>query len=372
MKICTITCHDVYNHGASLQAYALMTYLEKCGNDVKIIDYKPDYLSNHYKLFIITNQKWKKNILTKIIYLTLKFPERIIDLKRKRAFDKFTKKYLKLTDRRFISNNDIKENLPEADLYICGSDQIWNSIHKNGRDPAFYLDFVPNNKIKASYAASIATDSISDEYKKMVKSKVERLDAVGIREKSGVKIIKELGIEKAVQVMDPVFLLNMDEWNEIGRENFNENYLLVYDFDKSSLIEKIALDIAKEKSYKIYAINSDSPKYANKSFRFSNPEKFVSLIRNAKFIVSNSFHAVVLSLIYNKQFVIINRTEEINTRMRDLLEDMNLKDRLVKEEYDLKNILAIIDYTKVNKRLEIKIENSKKYLKNLQNSELRS
>ncbi|MFR7994688.1 MAG: polysaccharide pyruvyl transferase family protein [Clostridium sp.] len=371
MKICTITCHDVYNHGASLQAYALMTYLKKCGNYVKIIDYKPDYLSNHYKLSIIANPKWEKNILTKIIYLTLKFPRRLIDLRRKRAFDKFTNKYLQLTDRRFTSNNDIRKNLPQADIYICGSDQIWNSLHKNGRDPAFYLDFVPDSKIKASYAASIATDSIANEYKKMVKSKVERLDAVGIREKSGVKIIKELGIEKAVQVMDPVFLLSADEWNEIGIETFNDDYILVYDFDKSSLIQKIALDIAKEKSYKIYTINSDNHKYSDKSFRFSSPEKFVSLVRDAKFVVSNSFHAVVLSLIYNKQFAIINRTEAINTRMRDLLEDMNLKDRLVNEEYKLNDILATIDYTKVNKILEIKIEESKKYLENLQSCELR-
>ena len=72
MKIKTITCHDVYNSGASLQAYALMKYLEEKGNEVEIIDYKPDYLSNHYKLWAITNPKYEKNIILKIIYLILK------------------------------------------------------------------------------------------------------------------------------------------------------------------------------------------------------------------------------------------------------------------------------------------------------------
>src|ERR1700730_10319334 len=97
MKICTITCHDVYNHGASLQAYGLMKYLKDCGHDVEIINYKPDYLSNHYKIFSINSPKWEKNVIARLIYLTLKFPSRLIDLKRKKAFDRFKSKYLILT-----------------------------------------------------------------------------------------------------------------------------------------------------------------------------------------------------------------------------------------------------------------------------------
>ena len=101
MRICTITCHDVYNHGASMQAYALMKYLSKCGHDVKIIDYKPEYLSNHYNMWSINNPKWERNIVTKSIYLTLKFPERLISRKRKKSFDDFKNKYLNITDKRY-------------------------------------------------------------------------------------------------------------------------------------------------------------------------------------------------------------------------------------------------------------------------------
>ena len=223
MKICTITCHDVYNHGASLQAYALMTYLKNKGNDVEIIDYKPDYLSGHYKLFSIDNPKWERNILTKVIYLSLKIPYKIPGLKRKKEFDKFTKKYLNITGKRYISNEELKADMPKADAYLCGSDQIWNSFYKNGRDKAFYLDFVPDNKIKASYAASFATDFIEDKYKEIVRSNVSRLDGVGVREISGVKILHDLGIENAINVLDPVFLLDKDEWDKIGTINLNEN-----------------------------------------------------------------------------------------------------------------------------------------------------
>lgn len=370
MKICTITCHDVYNHGASLQAYALMKYLENRGNSVEIIDYKPDYLSEHYNLFSIDNSKWKKNILTKSIYLALKIPYKIPSLKRKKEFDKFTQKYLKITNKRYTSNDELKSDIPKADVYLCGSDQIWNSLHKNGRDKAFYLDFVPDDKIKAAYAASFATDSIEEKYQDMVKQNVSRLDAIGVREISGVKILNKLGIDRAVNVLDPVFLLDKNEWSKIGRESFNDKYILVYDFDKNPLIEKLAKDIANKSGYKIYTINNYKSGYEKRSFRFSGPETFVSLIRNSEFVISNSFHAVAFSIIYEKQPVIVNRTEAINTRMRDLLKDIGLEHRLINSfNYDIDKILVKIDYKCVMEKLRKKITLSKKYLDNVLNTD---
>ena len=366
MKICTITCHDVYNHGASLQAYALMTYLIKQGNDVEIIDYKPEYLSGHYRLFSIDNPKWEKNILTKFIYLSLKVPYKIPGLKRKKEFDKFTKRYLNITNKRYTSNEELKYKIPEANVYLCGSDQIWNSLHKNGRDKAFYLDFVPENKVKAAYAASFATDSIEDKYKEMVKSNVSRLDGVGVREISGVKILHDLGIKNAINVLDPVFLLDKNEWNKIGSEVFNEKYILVYDFDNNPLIEKLTKDIANKNGYKIYTISHYKSGYEDRSFRFSGPETFVSLVRDSKFVISNSFHAVVFSIIYEKQVVIVNRTESINTRMRDLLQELGLGNRLIKDKnYNLDELIKEIRYTKVKQILNEKIKFSKKYLEEI-------
>ncbi|MBY0007040.1 polysaccharide pyruvyl transferase family protein [Priestia aryabhattai] len=362
MKICTITCHDVYNHGASLQAYGLMKHLMKCGYEVEIIDYKPDYLSNHYNLLDINNPKWEKSVVTKLIYLTLKIPGRVRGLNRKKSFDRFTSRYLKLTELRFTSNEELKKNLPCADAYLCGSDQIWNTLHRNGKDPAFYLDFVPYEKIKASYGASFATDTISDKYKPIVKERVERLDGVGVREQSGVEILRELNINTAVNVVDPVFLLDQEEWNYIGTREFKEKYILIYDFDNSDLIKKMAKQIGKEKGYKIYTINQSKLKYADKYYIFDGPETFVSLVRNAQYVISNSFHAAVFSIIYEKDFVIINRKEAINTRMRDLLDDLKLDHRLVNEDYKLNQLLEKVNYEESKRILNKKIELSKHYL----------
>ena len=114
---------------------------------------------------------------------------------------------------------------------------------------------------------------------------------------------------------------------------------IVYDFDKSLVIEALAKEISKKKGYKIYTINVDKPKYADKCFNLDGPETFVSLVKNAQFVISNSFHAAVFSLVYEKDFVIVNRTESINTRMRDLLSSLTIGDRLIGKDYDInKNI----------------------------------
>ncbi len=362
MKICTITCHDVYNHGASLQAFALMKYLQNCGHEVEIIDYKPDYLSNHYNLLSINNPRWNRNMLYKSIYLSLKIPERLLSLRRKRSFDKFKSKYLKITKRKYCSNNDLKDDLPPADAYICGSDQIWNSLHRNGRDPAFYLDFAPESSIKLSYAASFATDSILDEYRAMIKERVAKLDGISVRERSGLEILQGLDIRDAVNVVDPVFLLDREDWDCIGRRQFNEKYILVYDFDNSNLIKNIAEAISKEKGYRIYSINSGKLRYANRYFHYDAPDVFVSLIRDAQFVLSNSFHAAVLSIIFKKNFAIVNRTESINTRMRDLLEDLGLEERLINVKYSVQDLLKEIEYRDSFKILKEKIILSKEYL----------
>lgn len=364
MKICTITCHDVYNHGASLQAYALMKHLENNGHSIHIIDYKPDYLSNHYSLSAINNPKWEKNIFVKIIYLLLKLPGRMIALKRKREFDRFTAEFLQLTPKCYSSNQELKNSPPIADAYICGSDQIWNSLHKNGRDPAFYLDFVPESRKKVSYAASFATESILDEYKCFVNDKVNNLDWVSVREKSGVAILNDLGINHAFNVLDPVFLLSKDDWNLIAKSGYSGKYVLVYDFDNNNLIKKLALEIAAKTGMRIYSISPFKNNYADKSFKYAGPRTFIALIRDASFVISNSFHAAVFSVIYKKNFAIVNRTENINTRMQDLLDDLHLNEQLINDSYNLDDILKPIDYFETDKIIEEKIGFSKQFLTN--------
>ena len=361
MRIKTITCHDVYNHGASLQAYALQTYLESMGHSVEIIDYKPDYLSRHYLLWSVDNPIFDKPFI-KQLYLMAKLPGRLVALKRKKVFDAFTKLYLKRTACRYYSNEELKANPPHADVYIAGSDQIWNTLFQNGRDAAFYLDFAPKEAKRISYGASFATEDVVEEYKPFVRKMLQNFDVISIRERCSLSLLASLGREDGIAVCDPVFLLSKEQWNEVASHTHEkERYLLVYDTEHSAKIQEIAQQIAKEKNLKIYNISGFRLGYVDKDMWASSPLDFVQLIRDADYVVSNSFHATAFSLIYERDFCVVNRSEGINERMKSLLMSYNIVGRLV-TSYSA-SLLNPIDYRVVNPLLQKDINDSKEFLK---------
>lgn len=364
MKIKTITCHDVYNLGASLQAYALLHYLENKGHDVEIIDYKPDYLSRHYKLWIVANPIYDKPII-KQLYLLAKLPGRLWALKRKKVFDNFTTKYLKLT-KRYNSYEELKANPPIADCYIAGSDQIWNTLFQNGRDAAFYMDFGTANTKRISYAASFATPKIVPEYKEFVSNKLKGINAISIREKTSLPLLTELGRQDGIAVCDPVFLLSKHEWNDtLEKEHLSscisEKYVLVYLTDKGPQIEQIAQTIKQNTGWQIYSVGANKAKCADKSFINAGPLDFVRLIRDAQFVISNSFHATAFSLIMGTKFCVVNRIDNINERMKSILTDYNLSNRLVTEYND--NLLHDLNLEELEINLKMMVDISKNWLK---------
>ncbi|MBP0902470.1 polysaccharide pyruvyl transferase family protein [Mariniflexile gromovii] len=369
MKIKTITCHEVYNHGASLQEHALLKYLENLGHDAETIRYKPSYFdSDKFSLWEVSSPKFESNIIFKVFYILAKLPSRLIALKRKKSFDDFSSKYINATKQSYKSNEQLSKNLPYADAYICGSDQIWNSFFENGKDPAFYLDFVPDNKLKISYAASFAIDTLEDSIKKFVSEQVNKINYISVRETSGLKILAELNITDTTQVLDPVFLLPAKYWHDTFVNEISEKYILIYDFDSNPSLKKMALTLAKTNKLKIYTVNRNI-NYADTNFWLKGPEYFLSLLANAQFVISNSFHAVAFSLIFEKQFLVVNRLENINTRMRDLLALLNISDLLISDPNDPNiSIQPISSYEPINKELEASIARSKLFLQKALNS----
>lgn len=362
MKINTITCHDVYNLGASLQAYALQTYLEECGHEVRIIDYKPPYLSGHYKLWGVANPVFDKPIL-RFAYNIAKLPYRLAGLKRKKVFDDFTQRYLRLTPR-YHSNEELKRNPPEANAFIAGSDQIWNTLFPNGRDAAFYLDFVPKGKRRISYAASFATSSVEDRFRPFVESALQGLHKVSIRERISLPLLASLGRKDGVAVCDPVFLLPANEWEELIKPENNsvvqDKYVLVYDFEHSPQVRDIARRIAQEWECKIFSVGAFREKYATKNFVNAGPLDFLALMKNARFVISNSFHATAFSLIFRRPFCVVNRSDGINERMKSLLEDYGLEKRIV-ADYN-SSLFDDVDWHQMQDALDKDIACSKSFL----------
>lgn len=357
MKIKTITCHDVYNVGASLQAYALSEYLRQQGHDVKIIDYKPNYLSKRYNFKAVDNPKFEKSFFLKTIYLILKFPKRLHELPGKKNFDKFRKTYLHLTER-YNSLDELKKKPPLADLYIAGSDQIWNTLFHNGKDGAFYLEFVPKGAKKASYAASFATEEIVPGWEMQVKCWLKNLDKISVREKSSIALLKKLGIEGCA-VLDPAFLLIEDQWKQLIKCTEAPEGVFVYDFDHNEFMKKISI-LAKEKTNS--SIISFFPvEYADENLQYPGPLEFLQTIYNSKIVISNSFHATVFSLIFHKEFFVVKRNENINLRMMDLLKLVGLEDRMVSTEKEFE-LVKPIDWGKVDYVLKEERDKSIEYL----------
>jgi len=362
MKINTITCHRVFNHGASLQQLALLHHLQSLGHNVQTINYQPNYLADHYRYTGVPSPKFKNNVIFRLLYIVAKFPERLNNRKRREAFDAFEKKYIPQTKKLYRTNEQLKDNLPEADAYICGSDQIWNTLFENGKDPAFYLDFVPNNKLKISYAASFATENINNDIKNFVEEKVKAIDCISVRESSGLKILENLGIENVTHVTDPVFLLSKEDWEKkfITKEIENKHYILVYDFDNNPLIKEYALYLKEKKGFEIVAL-SPKIKYADRYYWSIGPDKFLNLLHKSSFVLANSFHATAFSFIFEKQCLIFNRNTGINTRMRDFLQEYGLLKRMVLD-FNENIIDDIIDYSEIKPQLQKNILKSKSFL----------
>ncbi len=359
MKIKTITCHHVYNHGAYLQAYALVTYLRMIGHEASIIDYRPKYLSQHFKLW--TNSNFDR-IGLGWLYNLAKMPYRIIALRRKKVFDKFYTKFMPVDGTRYNNSEELKNTPPTADAYIAGSDQIWNTSFINGTDPAFYLDFGNKETKRISYAASFATDSLKPGTEKFVKSKLSNFDHISVRESSGTKILQDLGYN-GTEVMDPIFLLTTDDWNKLTPSlGLIGNYILIYDFERSNAIKTIALRLKKSFGLKIYSIGPYRLNYADRCFINRDPTSFVSLVKNAKYVISNSFHGTAFSLLYHKDFFVVKRQDGLNTRMKDFLFKFRLESRLIDINISDENLVKPINYEEISSLIENQTLQSKAFI----------
>lgn len=362
MKIKTITCHNVYNYGASLQSYALMSFLEHKGHDVEIIDYMPEYIRRNLSLWAI-GPRWNKNIFVRLAFYCYVVPIRLLQFQSRKKFDDFSRRYYHLT-RRYESFDELKRDCPIADVYFCGSDQIWNPEIQNGLDPAFYIDFAPSDSIMASYAASFSVSHINDEYRPFIKSLIEHLDFISVRELTGVSIIESLGVTKQVfHVVDPVFLLESSQWFKMTYQPTYSNYILVYDQEDSADIKSIAKSIAKTTNKIIVAFKDLYPRgYADIQIKYAGPIDFISLIAHSDVVITNSFHCSAFSIIFEKDFYVVPRThQKVNSRMVDLLRILGIEGHIIHHYEDIASAVNI-DYKQAHARLNSLRTESENYI----------
>lgn len=329
MKIYTLTCHDVYNYGASLQAYALQKYLILQGHDAEIIDYKPDYLNTKYRLswYVQTSsphfRRCRGNRLFRAMYVLKRYILEHRTISRRLAFDQFTKKYLKLTTE-YSNYIELCQNPPCGDIYIVGSDQVWNNDPLlNGWDAAFFLRFGTNNTRRISYAASFGS---TKECPDIMQDWIKTLDAVSIREESSFSLLKDAGIIAEI-VCDPVFLLSKEEWiSNLTLRYAPQDYVLIYNLSGNNhTMIRQAKKLAAKRNLKIHYIATEHKLRGVQNIKGVGPKNFLEEILNAAYIFSDSFHATAFSLIFNKRFFAYSfKTERASQRIKGLLEQLQL------------------------------------------------
>lgn len=352
MKIKIITCSRAYNLGAVLQTYALQTYLSYLNHDVEVIDYNPEYFRRSVSYTYMGSYKNKGSLL-KLGYILYKAPQRFID---HNIYKSFLKKYIRKTEE-YQSFEELCEARLIADVFICGSDQIWCPTKPTGKDDAMYLHFVKNAK-KISYAASFGETFVEKDFSDSLKARLNDFSNISVRESSGVNILKSIGIY-SVQVLDPIFLLSTRHWDEFSRSSNRykqyDNYVLVYPMSVSDIkfIVDVARKIARETNSAVVVIGKTRKEQGGYSkVNNATPQDFVSLIKHSTCVVTNSFHATAFSIHFNKDFVVCGKDATPNPRIKSLLELTHLSERYITNVDIHESVLKKIRYELVKPILE--------------------
>lgn len=352
MNIKIITCHYAYNYGAVLQTYALYTYLKLEGHNVQVINYRPWY----YK-----GSTSSKNIFRRLLRKILRVPDNI---KSEKVFYDYLKQNIKMSAEYSSYKELLSANL-KSDLFIAGSDQIWNTNLPNGKDLAFYLDFVKSGK-RVAYAASLGMDSISKYDITFFKKHLKNFNNISVREITAKKLLKQIGIDNVEVVLDPVYLLSSEEWKskeEKPKFKYTGKYVLIYGFNHQKEIFKDAKIYAEKYGYMLYSVNTfweDILMRCDQYFWNCTPFEFIYLINHAECIFTNSFHGLSFSLIFNKPVYLYQKKDTGNSRMMDLIKILNIDEKklLYNDMFDEK----FIDYNQVNKNISSKRKESILYL----------
>lgn len=353
MKINTITFCNTTNVGAALQEYALQKYLQLKGHEVKVVNYIPDIMKRRNSGWsVILSSIGTRQLLKGLMLLP-------VNIYKKVKYIQFSKKFIVLTEICKVAG-DI-EKIEQPDLYIVGSDQVWND-ELTGWEAGYFLRF---NTIarKAAYAASAGKDELSTAFMEKLKTNIWDFSEISVREEGLQKAFAAIGISCVKQVLDPVFLLPREHYESILIKPKVKNYILLYEAEVNENCMLVARSLAVSRNLKIVQINRINNRYkVDRVYPCVSPTEFLGLVKYADYIVTNSFHAVAISLIMEKQFWVI-KLEKLFSRLESILKIAGIENRIVSDSKP--DFTDIINYTTINENLMSKKKESMEFLDRL-------
>ena len=356
MKTLTVTFHHTTNYGAVLQTYALQQTLLSLGHENMVLETK-------------SKSKKNKNIFSiRYLYLRwLSWLRRNETAKLSKHFVDFHCNRLKLT-KAYTSMEELRNEPPDVDCLITGSDQVWNFATTPSFLDSRLLDFGKKDALRFSYAASMEELAYSNEQKQKLKNALSFYKGISVREQSAKEYIESFTPYHVERVLDPVFLLSMEQWMLIAKEpRIKGPYILCYQVQSNKRIEEVAYQLKKETGYPIVSIYNTSIRWMKSDYYFHDVsiEEFLGFYSNAAYVVSASFHGVALGLVFEKPVYAMVKSIKAN-RLKEIMRLFGLDEHIVIQ--DEKSALLPYKQKSLSKMEEIKslyIEKSFQYLHNM-------
>lgn len=369
-KIGLITIYHVPNFGSVLQTYATQILLEKLGYECNIINYK--YPNKWHHMQGTPKQSFKA------------FIGHLFGIKpahrKANKLKEFKKEHFKFT--RLYKDLDELKNADWSyyDMFVVGSDQVWKSQFTHG-DSAFMLSFIPEEKPRISIASSFASKNISDAFKDKYRKYLRKFNAISVREKNGISIIKdELKIECTPEVLlDPTLLLSKEEWLEtIPRSTFKKKkkyillYMLTYAFEPRPYIFDILKHMQQQDDYDILALEGYTPKEDANGLEMidktdSSIPEFIDMFANADIVVTSSFHGTAFAINFGIPLISVVPNGDEDDRQTTLLKSVGLGSCIAAHKKPIEEIRQNYNVCKLQDKLSDLREASIKWIKeNLQ------
>lgn len=352
MKLGILTFFNYNNYGAALQCYGLYKTLANMGHEVEYLDYTCPYIGNPFKLIHLKN----KGIFG-YIYSTVGY---ICYLPRRKKFNEFR---LLIPHTEPLNQKNIDSVGERYDKYITGSDQVW-SAKLTDFDKAYFLKFVKEDNKKYSYAASFGENTVQEENKELYAKLLGKFEGISVREDYGQELVQNLSGKESEVTVDPTLLLNEKEWIEIcSKKRVKGKYILVYQLGFSKQLIQAVKEVQRLTGLQVIYVPFPLGGALKCKISLSiGPAEWLSLFRHADYVITDSYHGIIFSLIFKRLFLGVVDGQHKNKRAISLLTKLHLESRIAKDD-QFEEIQRPIDYSKVMPILEEEAEKSREWLR---------
>lgn len=353
MKVAVITRHAITNYGSLLQAMATQHVIETMGHECEIIDYirGDESYFQHEKTLLKSKPKWNKSLVRRFVYLGFRQPESVITGIK---FERERSKFLKLS-KRYTDAKQLLDDKPIADVYLTGSDQVWGPVGSGTYDSSYCLSFTDELDKRVSYAASFGHVRNKEGLREYYKKWLSRYDCVTVREDSAVAMLREMELD-AKQVLDPTLLLDESYWGQYLKPVPYKKFVLVYQLHNDKRVGQYAQKVAKAKGIPLVRISASFHQIVREGKFKWEPEiaEFLSYIKYAECIITDSFHGTAFAINFNRPFVEILPNNDTETRNISILKMTGLLDRILYDIDDIELAERQIDFSYANQILALR------------------